>query len=232
MSSTNSTTNYELSQFIGSDKPSWLGDYNGDMAKIDAGIHTAQSTATGADGKADSNTTSIGTLSSLTTTAKTDLVSAINEVNTAAGTAQGSADAVGVIANSNADKITGIENYFKFTSFNNTTASASGASISANEIKYASNSNGTLGKIYGRLVFTSNANNVTITFGTPFRPSSSINVDGICMMFNATDNVQTVVPLTIATNGDVSLTITGIGSGKTTRLLFPACVIFIEDFGD
>lgn len=35
MSSTNKTTNYELSQFVGSDKPTWLGDYNSDMAKID-----------------------------------------------------------------------------------------------------------------------------------------------------------------------------------------------------
>lgn len=35
MSSTNKTTNYELSQFIGSDKPAWLVDYNGDMSKID-----------------------------------------------------------------------------------------------------------------------------------------------------------------------------------------------------
>lgn len=35
MSHTNSTTNYELSQFLGSDKPAWLVDYNGDMLKID-----------------------------------------------------------------------------------------------------------------------------------------------------------------------------------------------------
>lgn len=39
MSSTNKTANYELSQFIGSDKPAWLIDYNGDMSKIDTAIH-------------------------------------------------------------------------------------------------------------------------------------------------------------------------------------------------
>lgn len=38
MSSTNKTTNYKLSQFVGGDVPSWLGDYNGDMAKIDKAI--------------------------------------------------------------------------------------------------------------------------------------------------------------------------------------------------
>ena len=30
------TTNYGLSQFAGTDRPTWLGDYNGDMTKIDA----------------------------------------------------------------------------------------------------------------------------------------------------------------------------------------------------
>ena len=36
MTATNKTENYELSQFVGSDRPTWLGDYNGDMSKIDA----------------------------------------------------------------------------------------------------------------------------------------------------------------------------------------------------
>ena len=35
MTATNKTTNYELSQFVGSDRPTWLGDYNRDMSKID-----------------------------------------------------------------------------------------------------------------------------------------------------------------------------------------------------
>lgn len=36
MTATNHTNNYNLSQFTGTDRPSWLVDYNGDMAKIDA----------------------------------------------------------------------------------------------------------------------------------------------------------------------------------------------------
>lgn len=35
MTATNKTANYELSQFVGSDRPTWLGDYNSDMSKID-----------------------------------------------------------------------------------------------------------------------------------------------------------------------------------------------------
>lgn len=44
MGSTNKTTNLNLSQFDEDDKPTWLGDYNGDMRKIDAkmgGVDTA-----------------------------------------------------------------------------------------------------------------------------------------------------------------------------------------------
>lgn len=36
MASTNKTENYDLSQFVGTDRPTWLGDYNSDMTKIDA----------------------------------------------------------------------------------------------------------------------------------------------------------------------------------------------------
>lgn len=36
MTATNHTKNYDLSQFAGTDRPTWLGDYSGDMAKIDA----------------------------------------------------------------------------------------------------------------------------------------------------------------------------------------------------
>ena len=36
MTATNKTENYELSQFVGTDRPTWLGDYNSDMSKIDA----------------------------------------------------------------------------------------------------------------------------------------------------------------------------------------------------
>lgn len=36
MASTDKTKNYDLSQFVGTDHPTWLGDYNSDMGKIDA----------------------------------------------------------------------------------------------------------------------------------------------------------------------------------------------------
>lgn len=39
MTATNHTTNYNLSKFEPTDRPSWQGDYNGDMEKIDKAIH-------------------------------------------------------------------------------------------------------------------------------------------------------------------------------------------------
>ena len=39
MSATNKTTYLDLPQFIGTDVPSWLGDFNGAMEKIDTGYN-------------------------------------------------------------------------------------------------------------------------------------------------------------------------------------------------
>ena len=54
MSSTNKTNYYDLSQYIGTDKPTYLGDYNSDMSKIDGAIHQVQETATTANQTAGS----------------------------------------------------------------------------------------------------------------------------------------------------------------------------------
>ena len=41
MTATNHTEHYELSQYTEDDRPTYIGDYNGDMSKIDAAIHAA-----------------------------------------------------------------------------------------------------------------------------------------------------------------------------------------------
>lgn len=53
MAHTNQTPNYGLSEFVGSDKPAWLIDYNGDMEKIDLGMKSAQDVADAAKEEAD-----------------------------------------------------------------------------------------------------------------------------------------------------------------------------------
>ena len=88
MASTNKTANYELSQFVATDKPAWLQDYNTDMNKIDTGIKGAADTATSANGKANTANTNIGDMTYLSTTAKNTIVAAINEVDAKSETAQ------------------------------------------------------------------------------------------------------------------------------------------------
>ena len=51
MTATKHTANYNLSQFAGTDRPTWLGDYNGDMTKIDAQLKkNADAVASAEDG--------------------------------------------------------------------------------------------------------------------------------------------------------------------------------------
>ncbi len=59
MSSTNKTANYELSQYIGSDKPTYLVDYNGDMLKIDTGMAANKAQADATDLVVSGHTSSI-----------------------------------------------------------------------------------------------------------------------------------------------------------------------------
>lgn len=51
---TNETTNYQLSQFIETDKPGWLTDYNEDMRKIDSNMKAISDVANGASGSISS----------------------------------------------------------------------------------------------------------------------------------------------------------------------------------
>ena len=95
MSATNSTANYNLPLFIGSDKPAWLTDWNGAMNAIDsaiASVSSAQSgtatdlsaltvTVSGLSSTVSDHTTSINTLS----TAVSGNTGAINTINSLIG---------------------------------------------------------------------------------------------------------------------------------------------------
>lgn len=73
MSSTNKTTYYDLNQYIGTDKPTYLGDYNSDMSKIDAGIHEVQETATTSNQTAGAAEAKASTALESTKTNSTDI---------------------------------------------------------------------------------------------------------------------------------------------------------------
>ena len=87
MSATNHTANYELSQYIGSDEPKYLTDYNGDMSKIDIAIK-------GVDTKAETANTGVATNAS-----------AISALDTAVGSLQTQVATVASVANGNTGSI-------------------------------------------------------------------------------------------------------------------------------
>jgi hypothetical protein len=89
MAHTNSTTNYELSQFVGTDKPTFLGDYNGDMQKIDAAIKASKDTADGASTTANAASALATSASETATTAASAAASADANATTALNTANG-----------------------------------------------------------------------------------------------------------------------------------------------
>lgn len=248
MASTNKTTNYELSQFIGADKPAWLQDYNADMGKIDTGIHNAQTTATGADGKADANATKIGTLSNLTTTDKTSVVAAINEVDGNADSAYSLASGAAQTANTADGKVDTLAAKFNFVTFNDYTATFTGnGSFSGTRkiLTVAKNSDGSICKIYGDLQINnpSNISSIKIT-GTGLAPTTDITIKCCGVMRSLTHGTGGVLntedylnpaDLTIKTNGDVEVTPVSNNtyySDGMIRFIFHPVVIFVKDFGD
>lgn len=86
MSSTNKTQNYNLSQYVGSDKPTYLGDYNADMLAIDTqmklnenNIEVAKTTADTAQERADEGYTLAETANGTATTANSNATEALNK---------------------------------------------------------------------------------------------------------------------------------------------------------
>ena len=107
MASTNKTTTLDLSQFVGTDKPDWLTDYNEDMEKIDTWATTADSDINAANNNASGAKTTAEAASQAANAATTSAAQA----NTAVQSLQSSLNWVrGTISNPTA-------NIFQSTSF-------------------------------------------------------------------------------------------------------------------
>lgn len=230
MASTNKTSHYELSQYVGTDKPTYLTDYNNDMSAIDTGIYNAQVkadsayTAAGlADGKAgDAQTTAntavtsagtantnIGTMANLTTTEKSTLVGAINEVE------------------GNIEKF----NFTSFTPYNAGNTTCNNCSITAGSITVATNSDGSIGKIYSDVNIMPTSNTCSIVMNTSLRPTSNISIGACGYARNNTTGYMNNCYMNISTAGVVSLEINA-NTGVEHNVLYFPCLYFMKDFGD
>ena len=248
--STNQTTHYELSQYVGSDKPTYLGDYNGDMSKIDTGIYEAKN-------EADTNATNIGTLTNLTTDAKSSLVSAINEVDSHADSNAGDIGTLNTAVASNTAHIgtmanlettektnlvgaineveTNIEK-FNLTSFNTLTVKSTQniANVSIFNVTLATNSDNSIYKLYGYISFNhgTTIGNGVIVCDSPLRPSQEYTISNSIIALNIGGNTALMTnSIKIKTNGEIEISIFGDANSYTTATL-PACIYFNKDFGD
>lgn len=158
MSSTNHTTNYNLPQFLGSDKPAWLGDINPAMSAIDTAMHANATTA--AQGVSDAATaqTAAETADTKATTAQT-----------AAETAQTSANQAISNSNTNASKIAALEARFILNNIQKVTNMDTGAFGNNYDLTLAQNSDGSVFKFYGSWEIN-NSTNAPITFSKPQVP--------------------------------------------------------------
>lgn len=238
MSSTNKTSNYELSQFLGTDKPAWLADYNSDMSKIDAQMKLNADGVTTANGTATTASNNIGTMPNLNTTDKSSLVNAINEVKTDTGTAQSTATGAAGTASSAKTEADALKSYLSITNTGkSTTTLTGGTQVDYNDVYYALNSSGTLGKIYGKYRFrVTTTGTVTLTIAVPglqvndsFTISSGFYYncvsDGAFSVINARD-------ITVNTNGTITLTWSNFQINELITVWLPPCLYFFTDFGD
>lgn len=244
MASTNKTSNYELSQFLGTDKPAWLSDYNQDMNKIDAQMKVNADTATGADGKADANTTAIGTLANLNTTAKNNLVAAVNEVNTTATTAQSTANTANTTANGCRTDL----NKFNLTNTSTLTTTVNlGTLDPLTSVRFAVDTTNSIYKLYGRVRIISlngATGNLLVKLGdTSLRPSSAYMINNAATIYLVnTNGAYTAIgsrDIKINTDGsvyvyavDTQYTTAIDGTTSTIDVFLPPCLYFNTDFGD
>ena len=158
MSATNHTQNYDLSQFVGGDIPSWLGDYNSDMGKIDSAIAEVASGA-------GSTASEVNSLKSRMTAAEADIDAAESNI----ATLQSTEATQGAAITQNTQNITTANNNIsaldtRVTALEN--ASGSGLDLTAHEgsititptigtlnaassISYHLNDDKSMGKIFG-----------------------------------------------------------------------------------
>lgn len=239
MSSTNKTTNYNLSQFVGTDKPAWLSDYNGDMSAIDAQMKLNADAATAAAGSATTANTAIGTLSNLTTDAKTNAVAAINEVDGHADTAQNTASSANSTATSALNKANALETALNLSTITTIVPTVNVGSIEYTTVKSARNSENSLGKLYGKIrvdLSNTSATSVTITLPSAFGAiSEGFNVLGMSMrqltrpgVIQLIDNVS----YTLNTDGSVTVTTSVFSDTEDLEIFFYASLLFIKSFGD
>lgn len=222
MGATNKTTNYNLPQFVGNDKPTWLGDFNGAMNTIDVQMKINNDLGALAKTTAD-------TAVSNANTAITNAETAQNTANTANGTANSALEK----SNQNEAEIS------KFNLINNDVYSSQDISIDygtieGGNLRISSNSDGSVAKIYGQINLRGDGTHQTRKLNisnTRLRPTSDITIFPIGSYSNENSNTLDGISVKISTNGTIEISVYGNANGFGVALLYP-CLLFMKNFGD
>lgn len=251
MASTNKTPNYDLPLFIDTDKPTWLGDWNGTMTKIDTALEENKSSGESTVGRVTALETTVSEhtdqIATVTQTANTAGATA-----TAAQNAASAASALATTANENAGKAqqtaNDINTFLKIRSSvkipDSALTIASGGTLTYNGLRYAVNSDGTYGKIYGNILVTgtlpSDTVVATIKAGSiPIKNSGSewhLASAGQAWLVGSNNTPKTlgVGNLTFKADGSININ-DGIGGGSATDTHYInliAIPIYFANWGD
>lgn len=244
MASTNKTTNYELSQYVGTDKPTYLSDYNGDMYKIDEqmktnadNIATAISSAQTATTTANQANTTAGQANTTAQTANQTAQSASSTATNAQSTAN-SALATATTAQASATQTASDLNDFmlKFNLNNNykfitSDVSTNGLTINTLDMYIAKNNDSSLFKFYGLLVVNSSgAGSKSIVFNnTGLTVNEAYSIRCVSIASDAT-HYDRNMNASVENN---KITLTGyFDGGGQYFIITPPCLYFNANFGD
>lgn len=251
MASTNKTPNYDLPQFIATDKPTWLGDVNDAMSKIDAGMEANKS----------SGESTVGRVTALEATVSehTDQIATVTETAdtagataTAAQNAASAASALATTANSAANAIT---NSLTFNPANVVKKDATDSSVtvsptgdivlSGGNLKCICSNDGSWMKVYGYLAGTIQHTNsgiaTIIKFPgmVKFPPSEKYTVNSLGLSVIdpvASGNANTIVntvSIDVNTDGSIDLTIWATIQRRTGIFInISPCMINNKSYGD
>lgn len=203
MSSTNKTPNYELPQFVANDVPSWLGDFNQAMSKIDTQMKANDTKATGASTNAENANSSA-----------TQALETANQANTTANGANTNATnalSLATTANDNASKAKQ-----NATTALQTANTANGLASSANSTAQNANTNANKAlngldkfNLKNSMVFNSSTGNIVNgqNCGNDFGNS------GLTLAYDDTNSIFKLYGVLIINNPDIG------GLNRTVKLL-------------
>ena len=241
MSATNHTANYNLPQFVGSDKPAWLGDVNPAMNVIDTAMHAnAVKAQQGVDDAQTAQTTA--------ETAEQHAQDAITDAGTAQTTAN---QAIANIGTANA-KIDALASKMEITDFETAEYQLNGTT-SKLRLTLAQSEDGSVFKIYGVFLIRNTSGGTINPFSGHLNSSNhiktglylksapseafSITPIGLCFQQNANGLVDSIFEINgfVETDGEITFNFwssTSQLNNNSRYIEFTPCVYFNTNFGD